>query len=120
MANRALVVDDNPAARLVVRSYLETLDWEVVAETDTQAATLAAYDLHKPDVVLLDLALAGENGRLILRELRKIDASAKVIIVTANSQKTLVKQLMEEGAAAYLTKPFDIPEFKEAIEKASR
>ena len=120
MAARALIVDDNEVARFLIRNFLETLGYEVVAEADTQIAAMDAYGAHKPDVVILDLALEFDDGMTILRELRKVNASVKVIIVSGNSQKAMVQELMQEGAAGFLAKPFDLQGFKQVVEQALR
>ena len=89
MAFKILVVDDSPVLRLMLQEMLESLGHQVIAQADTAAGALQAYKEHKPELVTLDVSLPDGNGLTVLKELRRIDPFAKVIMITGNDQKHL-------------------------------
>lgn len=119
MALRVLVVDDNPVARFLIKEMIESSGHQMIAEAENLAETIKAYQEHKPDVVTLDLSLVQDDGMSILKELRKIDAKAKILVVTGNSQKRVLDQVIEAGAAAFLNKPFHIEDLLGALQKVA-
>ncbi|MBW1802048.1 MAG: sigma-54-dependent Fis family transcriptional regulator, partial [Deltaproteobacteria bacterium] len=70
------------------------------------------------DVVLLDLNLPDINGLDVLREIKKIDVQAVVIIITAYGEISSAVEAIKLGAYEYLTKPFDVEDIKIVIDKA--
>ena len=118
MAIKALIVDDNEAARQLVRNLWETLGYQVAAEADNLKSAVEAYQKLRPGLVFLDLALEHEDGLTILKGLLKIDAAAKVIVVSANSQDSMVQHLLKSGATAFLAKPFALEQFKKTVDGA--
>ena len=74
---------------------------------------------EKPDIVLLDIMMPEISGLDILRQMRRDPALANipVIVVTAKSMPSDIKNGMEAGASTYLTKPVGFLELKEAVER---
>jgi CheY-like chemotaxis protein len=74
----------------------------------------------KPDVVLLDIMMPEISGLDILRQMRRDPnlANIPVIVVTAKSMPSDIKNGMEAGASTYLTKPVGYNDLKEAVERA--
>ena len=74
---------------------------------------------EKPDIVLLDIMMPEISGLDILRQMRRDPALANipVIVVTAKSMPSDIKNGMEAGASTYLTKPVGYLELKEAVER---
>jgi CheY-like chemotaxis protein len=75
---------------------------------------------EKPDVVLLDIMMPEISGLDILRRMRQDPALATipVVVVSAKSMPTDIRNGMEAGASTYLTKPVGFLELKEAVERA--
>jgi two-component system chemotaxis response regulator CheY len=104
MAARILVVDDSSMARRSARGILENAGHEVIEAVDGMSA-LSRYSIEKPDVVLLDMVMAGMYGLDVLEKLREMDERAKVIVVTADIQ-TSTRELVEQaGSSGVVTKP---------------
>ena len=101
---RILIVDDSNMSRRIVRSILEGAGHEIVEANDGMAA-LEQYALSRPQLVLLDLVMAGMYGIDVLKKLLEMDANAKVIIASADIQDLTRTAAMEAGAAAFVTKP---------------
>jgi CheY-like chemotaxis protein len=103
---RVLIVDDEPELTEVVREYLQDRYEVVVANSGT--AALQAAHRARPDVVFLDINMPGPSGVEVLKELRRVDASIPVIMVTVNTEVATVQECLREGAFAYVPKPFDL------------
>ncbi|MCX8032148.1 MAG: response regulator [Thermoleophilia bacterium] len=102
---RVLIVDDSAFSRKILRSIIEPEGHEVIEASDGMSA-IEQYYLHKPQVVFLDLIMSGMRGIEVLSRLRELDPSARIIIATADIQKSSVQVTREAGAAGFVTKPF--------------
>src|SRR5580692_3841295 len=108
-----LVVDDEPAARYGVRRALEGK--YKIMEADSTGAARTAIAAEKPDLILLDLVMPEEDGLSFLRWLRAEGRETSVIVVSAlDSAKTAVEAL-QNGAADYIVKGFDIEELRKRV-----
>ena len=102
---RVLIVDDEPELTDVVREYLQD-GYEVEVANSGTAALLAARR-QRPDVVFLDINMPGPSGVEVLKDLRRADPTIQVIMVTVNTEVSVVEECLREGAIAYVPKPFD-------------
>jgi two-component system response regulator PilR (NtrC family) len=100
-----LVVDDEEVLRDVLSTVLTREGYRVRAVADA-AAAIAAAEEETFDVVLLDLMLPDRSGLEVLRELRRRDPEAVVVVITAYSSIEGAIEAMREGAFHYLPKPF--------------
>lgn len=108
-----LIVDDEPAARYGLRRALENR-YRIV-EADSAAATRSALTTEKPDLILLDVILPGEDGISLLRWLRQEGHDLPVLMVSAlDTAKTAVEAL-QLGAADYLVKGFELDELRQRV-----
>jgi two-component system, chemotaxis family, chemotaxis protein CheY len=114
MATRVLIVDDNLTVRVMLRELLSFHGHQTL-EAETLNEAVSAYSSNKPDLVLLDLALAGTNGLKVLEALRQVDSAAKVIIVSANAQKKIRETMLAAGAVDFVNKPIDFDYLIKAI-----
>ena len=105
---RALVVDDEPSIRLLVRTVLELEGWTVMEAADGELALLRASH-GRPHAVVLDVMLPGRDGFGVLAELRqnRHGRDLAVVMLTAKSQPSDVLRGTRLGADQYLTKPCD-------------
>jgi two-component system chemotaxis response regulator CheY len=109
---RILLVDDNALTRYTIKSLLDKLGHEVVAEAEDGAGAVKFFTEMKPDLVFLDLILPGRSGVEILEDLRAVDPAARVVIVTAVEQDEIDRRLSKTGVSAILRKPFSYDDFK--------
>jgi two-component system KDP operon response regulator KdpE len=106
----ALVVDDEPQIRRVVRNALESIVARTLdAATGSQAIDLAASE--RPDLIILDLGLPDMNGLEVCREIRKWSLAPIIVLSARHSDQEKVT-LLEAGADDYVTKPFSAPELR--------
>ena len=104
-----LIVDDDADIREIVQFALEMQPgWSVVGEAEGENAVVRAADA-RPDVILLDVNLAGMDGPATLAALRADPrtASIPVLFLTANTRDADVERLRALGADGVLAKPFD-------------
>jgi DNA-binding response OmpR family regulator len=106
-----LVVDDEPAIRLLCRINLELEGYEVV-EAGTLAEARAAVERGNLSAVLLDLRIGHENGRTLLEELRNRMPPVPVALVTGSAE---LHPAGDGTADATLVKPFTIEQLVRAV-----
>lgn len=105
---RALVVDDDPPIRHLLRTVLELEGWTVLEAADG-AEALAVAEAERPHGVVLDVMMPVKDGFDVLSELRQTEAGRRMAIVmlTAKSRPSDILRGTRLGADLYLTKPFD-------------
>lgn len=102
---RLLIVDDEPLILEVLTEHFKS-DYEV--ETALNGAdALGAILRERPDVVMLDINMPRMNGVEVLKDIKQIDDSIAVIMVTASEQVTMAAEALRSGAFGYVPKPFD-------------
>jgi twitching motility two-component system response regulator PilH len=102
-----LVVDDSPTARKLLSKALATAGYHVVTASDGEEAVAKASDAH-PDLVVLDVVMPRKNGYQVCRQLKQ-DAQThgiKIILCSVQNQQADYWWGMQQGADAYLAKPF--------------
>ena len=99
-----MVVDDSGYARRTHRRILESVGHTVV-EASTGMAAIEGYFVHRPDLVLLDLSMEDMGGLDVLRKLRELEAGARVVVVSADIQRSTSHLVAEAGALRFLGKP---------------
>ena len=102
---RILVVDDSAVIRMKCSKLLGQKGHEVV-EASNGVEALEKYQECRPDAVLLDIAMPVMDGMITLREMKRIDPTARVAMVTALGQRSMVINALKEGARDFVVKPF--------------
>jgi two-component system, chemotaxis family, chemotaxis protein CheY len=116
---RILIVDDAAFMRMRCSKLLGEKGYEVV-EASNGAEALDKYKEVKPDAVLLDITMPKMDGIITLQEIIKIDPNAKVAMVTAMGQRTMVMSALKSGAKDFVVKPFDGSRVLETVEKLTK
>ncbi|HXM75622.1 MAG TPA: response regulator, partial [Thermoanaerobaculia bacterium] len=115
---RVLVVDDEEVIRDVLAALLEREGWQVTTASNG-ARALSAFEAESYDVVLLDLMLPDRSGLEVLRDIRRKDPDAVVVIVTAYSSIEGAIEAMRDGAFHYIPKPFQNEEVLLTVQKGA-
>ena len=102
--SKILVVDDSGYARRVHRGILEAAG-HAILEAATGMTAIETYSLERPDAVVLDLSMADLGGLEVLKTLREMDTSARVIVLSADVQRTTEDAAMSAGAARFRPLP---------------
>jgi two-component system nitrogen regulation response regulator GlnG len=103
---RALIADDDPAIRLVLRHRLEAEGWQVEEAADSQS-TLDALRSGRFAVALVDIIMPGAGGLELLSTARAEGCTTPIVVITAQTTMNNAVEALKRGAHDYLTKPFD-------------
>lgn len=114
MNARILVVDDSNLARRTLRQILESVGHKV-EEASNGAEGLEKYFLNRPDLVFLDMVME-MPGLEVLRKLREMDPTARVIVATADIQSATRTDAEKLGAYEVINKPFTRDRVLSALE----
>jgi len=116
-AVRVVVADDHPVFRAGLRSLLQSSPGvEVVGEAGDGSQALALASELVPDVLILDIEMAGMNGIEVARRLREAGSPVRVLVLSAYDDEAYILQALAQGAAGYLTKE----EAEEVVAEAVR
>ena len=112
-----LIVDDEEGPRQSLRIVFKN-DYQVLLASNGPEALEHARN-HTIDVVVCDIMMFGMSGVEVLKELKAIDPSIEVIMLTAFETIETARQALRHGASDYLNKPFDIPTMRSAVRRAA-
>ncbi len=100
-----MLVDDHAVVRTGFRLLLQAFaDIEVVAEADSAEAACQMYESVPPDVVVMDIAMAGMGGIEAIKRLMAKDAKARILALSAHEDTSHPKRALQAGALGYLSK----------------
>ncbi len=100
---KLLIVEDNPGVRKVIRNLVESVAREI-CECADGAGVLALFRLERPDLVLMDIQMEGVDGITATRQVKAVDPTARIIIVTDYDQPDLREAAYQAGACGYVLK----------------
>lgn len=113
---RVLVVDDALFARILLKKILSDAGHEVV-EASTGKEAMEKYSTLRPDVVTLDIIMPDMDGITALKEIKKIDPNAKIIMITSVDSDRKLIECIEAGASGYIVKPFEPSQVLKEIDR---
>ena len=103
---KVLIVDDALFIRKTLKMMLEKDGYEVVGEGGNGLEGILKYKELQPDLVTMDITMPQMDGLTALKAIKKINSSAKVVMITAMGHETTVKEAMLSGASGFIVKPF--------------
>lgn len=115
MGHRLLITDDSMMIRQIIRDLAVASGWEVVGEAENGAEAVEKFKLLRPDVTTLDLVMPIHDGLYALRGIREVDARARVLVISAISQKEVLREAIALGAADFIVKPFQLEHATRAL-----
>ena len=118
MAIRVMVVDDAAFMRMMIKDILSKNGYEVVGEAETGLKALEKYQELKPDLTTMDITMPEMDGITAVKEIKKIDPGAKIIMCSAMGQQAMVIEAIQSGARDFIVKPFQPDRVLEAVRKA--
>lgn len=120
MKTRLLIVDDANFMRMMIKRSLEGLDYEVVGEGANGAEAVELYKRLKPDLVTMDITMPVMDGITAVKEIKKIDSSATIVMCSAMGQQSMVIDAIQAGARDFIVKPFVKEKIIETLNKHSK
>ena len=117
---RAVVADDDPLARRMIRTVLRDADVTVVADAaDGQQALVAAYR-HRPDVVLLDLDLPGSGAARVTSAIVAGLPDVRVIVVASDEDEDAALRVLHAGAGGFVSKADEVDQLPRILRAVVR
>ncbi len=113
---KVLIVDDAEFLRVRLTKMLSTDGYEVFQAENGLKAVNTYKEIH-PDVVLMDVTMPEMDGLTALKEIVGFDPKARVIMLTALGQESVVLEAVKSGAKDFVVKPFDQDRVMNAITK---
>lgn len=117
MGKRILVVDDASFMRMMVKDILTKNGYEIAGEAENGNKAIEVYKEVKPDLVVMDITMPECDGITAVKEIRKFDANAKIVMCSAMGQQAMVIEAIQSGARDFIVKPFQAERVIEAIKK---
>ncbi|MHB8907554.1 MAG: response regulator [Syntrophales bacterium] len=111
---KILVVDDEAEVVRLLKDFLTSKGYEVATALNGAEALDKVREM-KPDIVLLDIIMPGIGGIDTLKEIKKIDPTIAVIMVTAVVDEELANRAVKLGAFDYITKPINIDSLETCV-----
>ena len=115
MAKNVLICDDAAFMRMMIKNVLVKGGYNVVGEAENGAKAVEKYKELSPDLVLMDITMPEMDGIQALKEIKKIDGGAKVIMCSAMGQQAMVIESIQAGAKDFIVKPFQEDRVIEAV-----
>jgi two-component system, chemotaxis family, chemotaxis protein CheY len=113
-----MIVDDAAFMRMMVKDILSKNGFTIVGEAENGAIAVDKYMELKPDLVIMDITMPEMDGLQAVREIKKRDAAARIIMCSAMGQQAMVIDAIQSGAKDFIVKPFQAERVLEAVSKA--
>ncbi|MEA1925472.1 MAG: response regulator [Candidatus Altiarchaeota archaeon] len=117
MMAKILIADDSVFMRKILIKILNKMGQEDIIEAENGDEALEEYKKETPDLVLLDIVMKGKYEMDVLKDIIKINPNAKVIMVSAVGQESIVKEATDIGAKDFVSKPFKEEQVIDTINK---
>ena len=116
MSRKILIADDDPGIVDVTKIILEQAGFEVLTAPNV-STTISLLKKHRPNLLLLDIWLAGENGAHLAIAQKKDQETKKIPIILVSANNDVEKMARETGADDFIAKPFDIDHLEQMVYK---
>lgn len=114
-----LIVDDAAFMRTVLKGILVPNGYNVIGEAENGNVAIQKYKELSPDIVTMDITMPDMDGLEALKEIKKINPNAKIIMCSAMGQQAMVIEALQNGAKDFIVKPFQPDRVLSAIKKVS-
>lgn len=118
MGKGILIVDDAAFMRMMIKDILSKNGFEVIGEAQDGVKAVEKYKELNPDLVIMDITMPEMDGIQAVKEIKKIDNNAKIVMCSAMGQQAMVIEAIQAGAKDFIVKPFQADRVVEAVKKA--
>ncbi|MDX8365075.1 response regulator [Cytobacillus sp. IB215665] len=117
MSHKILIVDDAAFMRMMIKDILTKNGFEVVGEAADGVQAIEKFKEFQPDLITMDITMPEMDGITALKEIKKLNSNAKIIMCSAMGQQAMVIDAIQAGAKDFIVKPFQADRVLEAINK---
>ena len=117
MARKVMIVDDVSFVRKTIAKILTDANYQVVGEAEDGNAAIQMYKKLRPDLVTMDIVMPNMGGIEAARKICQMDKSARVVMISAMEQESLIMEAINAGARDYILKPFSADEILKTLER---
>ena len=118
MSATIMIVDDAAFMRMMLKDILTKNGFSIVGEAENGAVAVDKYMDLQPNLTIMDITMPEMDGLQAVKEIRKRDPKARVIMCSAMGQQSMVIEAIQAGARDFIVKPFQADRVVEAITKA--
>ncbi|MDR3602980.1 MAG: response regulator [Desulfosporosinus sp.] len=118
MSANIMIVDDAAFMRMMLKDILTKNGFTVIGEAENGAVALKKYMELQPDLTIMDITMPEMDGLQAVKEIRKRNPKARIIMCSAMGQQSMVIEAIQSGARDFVVKPFQAERVIEAITKA--
>jgi two-component system, chemotaxis family, chemotaxis protein CheY len=119
LAIKVLFVDDSSFMRTLLKGIILKEPFELAGEASNGRDAVELYRKLRPDLVTMDIVMPEMDGIDAVREIRGMDPEAKIIMVSAMGQQSMVIDAIQAGARDFIIKPFQPPRVQEALKRVA-
>ncbi|WMM26611.1 response regulator [Tissierella sp. MB52-C2] len=117
MSNGILVVDDASFMRMMIKDILTKNGFTILGEAENGLKAIEKYKELDPDLVIMDITMPEMDGINAVKEIKKINSNARIIMCSAMGQQAMVIEAIQAGAKDFIVKPFQPERVVEAVKK---
>jgi two-component system chemotaxis response regulator CheY len=117
MSKKVLVADDSSTMRKIILRSLQAVGVPEAAEAGDGEEAVNMFKNGTYDLVLTDWNMPKKNGLDVIKEIRAVNATVPIIMVTTEAEKTRVLEAIQAGVSDYLVKPFTADMLREKLAK---
>ena len=117
MSKGILIVDDASFMRMMIKDILTKNDFNVLGEAEDGLKAVEKYKELSPELVIMDITMPEMDGIQAVKEIKKINSDAKIIMCSAMGQQAMVIEAIQAGAKDFIVKPFQADRVVDAVKK---
>ncbi len=117
MSNGILIVDDAAFMRMMIKDVLTKNGFNVTGEAEDGIKAIERYKELQPELTIMDITMPEMDGIQAVKEIRKLNSNAKIIMCSAMGQQAMVIEAIQAGAKDFIVKPFQADRIIEAVKK---
>jgi CheY-like chemotaxis protein len=112
---KILIADDDPAILDALQIMFEDADY--IVQTTTDGRQVNKICAQKPDVILLDVAMSGVDGRDVCRDLKTNQETRDIPVIMISASRDVAQSALQAGAEDFLAKPFAVDTLLEKVKQ---
>lgn len=118
MGERIFIVDDAAFMRMMIKDILTKNGYSIIGEAENGLIATEKYKDLRPDLITMDITMPVMDGITAVKEIKKSDPKANIIMCSAMGQQAMVIDALQAGARDFVVKPFQPERVLEAVRKA--